>query len=101
MIVKDVTRLAKELDKACRKGKEVIGVTLDYVGSNPGVMVHIDSGAFARRFKDYSVTMIPYSDYPVKATAVIDGITYTALFTELENKKYGINANGTEETEDE
>lgn len=97
MIVKDVTRLAKRLDKACKKKGEVISVSLNYVGGELGVTVHMDSKAFARHFKKYTVSMVPFTDYPYKATTVVDGVTYFALFSQKGIEKYGVDINGTED----
>lgn len=99
MIVKDVTRFARRLDKACKKGKEVIGVDMCYVGSNAGVTIHIGSKTFAKHFDTYNIELVPYSDYPVRATSVVSGITYIALFSEADREKYGIDINGREESD--
>lgn len=97
MIVKDVAKLAKKLDKACKKKGEVISVRLDYVGGELGVTVHMVSEAFARHFKKYTVYTVPCEDYPYRATAVVDGVTYLALFSQKGIKKYGIDINGMED----
>lgn len=95
MIVKDVTRLAKELDKACKKGQEVLGVNLDYVGDK-GIKVHMTAKAFIERFNEYTVSAQGYT-FLYRAANVIDGVTYFALLTQKEINEYGIDINGTED----
>lgn len=96
MIVKDVTRLAKELDKACKKGDEVLNLSIDYVGSRKGVTVHLTAEGFMHRFNTYTASA--WSEvFPCSVSAVIDGVTYLALLSQEEMKKYGIDISGTED----
>lgn len=96
MIVKDVVSLAKKLYKACEKGEEILSVNLNYVGTGIDIEVHMKAEAFLNHFEKYTVATTPYTSYPYKATAVVDGVTFLALFTKKEAEKYDVAVNRTE-----
>ena len=97
MIVKDVVSLAKKLYKACEKGEEILGVNLNYVGTDIDIEVHVRAEAFLDHFKKYTVATTPYTSFPYKATAVVDDVTFFALFSQEGIEKYGVDINGTED----
>lgn len=94
MIVKDVTRLARELDKACKKKGEIISMSLNYV-MDRGVEVHMTVSAFTKHFMTYTIS--EWSELYIRASTVVDGITYFALLDQDEVKRYGVYISGTED----
>lgn len=96
MIIEDVTRLAKELEKACKKGNEALSLTIDYVGSKKGVTVHLTAEGFMNRFETYTASAW-LGGYPCCVSTVVNGVTYLALLDQKEMEKYGIDINGTED----
>lgn len=93
MIVKDVTRLAKRLDRVCKLSGDVISVQFDYVGE-AGVVIHMLARDFMHHFSKCSIKAVwEQVIYRYMLYVVVDGVKYITIVDKDEIKKYGIDVN--------
>lgn len=94
MIVKDVTRLAKRLDRVCKLSGDVISVQFNYVSDEKCVVIHMPASCFIRHFSKCSIKAVwEQIIYRYMLYVVVDGVKYITIVDKDEIKKYGIDVN--------